>query len=113
MNKKSATFSHEAQGQKGSSDKRNVLLILIWLVCDAAIIVLSLFFLLCLLYFINGSLEISPTQEDHEKVRTVMAALMLMSGILCIACIAVRVRCRKKRKNKKEKQLQKKRTVTN
>lgn len=85
--------------QKESSGKRNALMILIRLICDAAIIILSLFFLLCLLYFINGSLEISPTQEDHAKVRTVMAVLMLMSGIPCIACIAVRVRCRKKRKN--------------
>ena len=99
MKTKSATVSHEAQGQKGSSGKRNVLLILIRLVCDVAIIVLSLFFLLCLLYFINGSLEIDPTQEDQEKIRTVMAALMFMSGIPCIACIAVRIRCRKKREN--------------
>lgn len=85
--------------QKESSGKRNVLKILIRLICDAAIIVLSLFFLLCLLYFINGSMEIDPTEEDHAKIRTVMAALMFLSGIPCIACIVARVRCRKKRKN--------------
>lgn len=88
--------------QKESSGKRDVLMILIRLICDVAIIVLSLFFLLCLLYFINDSLEIDPTEEDHAKIRTVMAVLMLMSGIPCIACIVVRVRCRKKRKNKKQ-----------
>ena len=99
MKTKSATFSDGAQGQKESSGRKKVQGILIRLICDVAIIVLSLFFLLCLLYFINGSLEIDPTQEDQEKIRTVMAALMFMSGIPCIACIAVRLRCRKKREN--------------
>ncbi len=69
-------------------------------ICDIAIFVLSFFLLLCLLYFVNGSLETAPTEEDQEKVRAAMAALMLLSGIPCAACIAVRIRCRKKRGNR-------------
>lgn len=99
MKSKSESVSGEAPETKGTSDKRNVAVILIRLICDAVIVLLSLFFLLCLLYFIDGSQEISPTEEQNEKIRVVMAALMFLSGIPCIVCIAVRVRCRKRREN--------------
>ena len=95
MKTRSVAVSDGGQGQKEPSDKRKVLMILVRLILDAAIIVLSLFFLLCLIYFINGSMEAAPTEEQHEKVRIAMAALMLSSGIPCIACIVVRFRCRK------------------
>lgn len=67
--------------------------------CDIAILVLLFVFALSLLYCINGSQEAFPTEEDHEKVRAATAALMFLSGVPCLACIAARVRLGKKRRH--------------
>ncbi|HEU0077869.1 MAG TPA: hypothetical protein VFQ76_09500 [Longimicrobiaceae bacterium] len=46
----------------------------IWL----AMIVVAVALALDVLYYVNGSLETMPTEEDHQKVRTVTIFIGLM-----------------------------------
>ncbi len=67
------------------------------IICDILILVFFSFFVLFLTYFVNGSLEVCPTEEDHAKIRAAMSGLMLLSGVPCLVCVVVRVKCRKRR----------------
>lgn len=44
-----------------------------------------------LLYFINGSLEMSPTGEQQEKAKIFAALMMFISGVPCLLCIIIRI----------------------
>lgn len=66
------------------------------LVLDIMIVLLSFMFVLSLLYFIHGSFEDFPTEEQQSEIRTVTAMLMIMSGVPCMICTYLRVRLRKK-----------------
>lgn len=69
---------------------------LLRIVVDIFIILFFIVFLLSLLYFISGSLEMNPTQEQQGEVRLVSAAFLLFSALLCIVCIGFRMKMNKK-----------------
>lgn len=64
---------------------------------DCFIIVLTLLFLLSLLWFLSGSLEMVPTEEQQNKARLGAVLLMLLFGAGDIACIAARIKRSMKR----------------
>lgn len=64
---------------------------------DCFIIVLTLLFLLSLLWFLSGSLEMVPTEEQQNKARLGAVLLMVLFGAGDIACIAARIKRRVKR----------------
>lgn len=69
-------------------DKR-VIVRLFW---DVLIIVFLLGFILSLLWYITGSLETMPTEEQQEKARMAAVLSMLVTGVPCMICAAVRRR---------------------
>lgn len=69
---------------------------LLRIVVDIFIILFFIVFLLSLLYFISGSLEMNPTQEQQGEVRLVSAVFLLFSALLCIVCIGIRMKMNKK-----------------
>lgn len=77
--------------------KNKTLQKIIRLLLDCFIIVLTLLFLLSLLWFLSGSLEMVPTEEQQNKARLGAVLLMLLFGVGDIACIAARIKRRVKR----------------
>lgn len=77
--------------------KNKTLQKIIRLLPDCFIIVLTLLFLLSLLWFLSGSLEMVPTEEQQNKARLGAVLLMLLFGAGDIACIAARIKRRVKR----------------
>ena len=67
------------------------------IVIDILIVVFIVLFLLSLLYFMIGSLEMNPTEEQQDKIKIVTAFLMLFFGILSIGCIGIRVKLKRNR----------------
>ena len=65
---------------------------LIRLVCDIWIVVFVFFFILALFWYLGGSFEIAPTEEQQEKARIGAAALTAVAGALCTLGIAVRIK---------------------
>ena len=61
-------------------------------VCDMWIVVFVLGFILALFWYLGGSFEIAPTEEQQEKARIGAAALMVVAGALCTVGIAVRIK---------------------
>lgn len=61
-------------------------------VCDIWIVVFVLGFILALFWYLGGSFEIAPTEEQQEKARIGAAALMAVAGALCTVGIAVRIK---------------------
>lgn len=72
--------------------KNKTLQKIIRLLLDCFIIVLTLLFLLSLLWFLSGSLEMVPTEEQQNKARLGAVLLMLLFGAGDIACIAARIK---------------------
>lgn len=72
--------------------KNKALQRIIRLLLDCFIIVLTLLFLLSLLWFLSGSLEMVPTEEQQNKARLGAVLLMLLFGAGDIACIAARIK---------------------
>lgn len=66
------------------------------------IAVLLLGFVFAVLYYIHGSYEMFPTEEQQEKAHIMAISLMLVTGIPCGICIAVRVRQMEKKRERKE-----------
>lgn len=62
---------------------------------DILIAVLLLLFILSLLWLMNGSLETAPTSEQQDKARVGAILSIIMTGIPCLICVAVRVKRRK------------------
>ncbi len=58
------------------------------------------FFFLCLLagvyWYIHGSFELVPTQEQQEKALVAAITWMIGAGSACTICIVIRFLCRKK-----------------
>jgi len=69
---------------------------IIRVVCDVSIAVLLCCFILSFLWFINGPLEMMPTEEQQDKAKIGALLLMVVFGIPCVACIAVRAKQRKR-----------------
>lgn len=82
--------------QKRSMQKKSMLKKVVKLVLDMVIALLLLLFILSFLYFIHGSFEDFPKEEQQSEIRTVTAMLMIMSGVPCMICTYLRVRLRKK-----------------
>lgn len=62
---------------------------------DILIAVLLFLFILSLLWFINGSLEMLPTVEQQDKARLGAIISMIITGVPCLIFTVVRVKCRK------------------
>lgn len=62
-------------------------------ICNVLMAVLTTLFLLSLLWFLNGSLEMYPTAEQQHKVRIASALFMFIFSTPCITCIVIRVMC--------------------
>lgn len=63
--------------------------------CNILIAILLLLFILSLLWFINGSLEMTPTAEQQDKARIGAIFSMVIIGISCFICVVARVKFRK------------------
>lgn len=63
--------------------------------CNILIAILLLLFILSLLWFINGSLEMTPTAEQQEKTRISAIFSMVIIGISCFICVVARLKFRK------------------
>lgn len=66
------------------------------IIMDIWIALFILLFLSGLLYFITGSLEISPTGEQQDKARAAAVVFMLFSAFWGAICVAIRMKLRKK-----------------
>lgn len=66
------------------------------LVLDIMIILLLFLFVLSFIYFLHGSLEDFPTEEQQDEIRAVTAFFMIVSGIPCMICTYLRFRLRRK-----------------
>ncbi len=82
--------------QKRSMQKKSMLKKVVKLVLDMVIALLLLLFILSFLYFIHGSFEDFPTEEQQDEIRAVTAFFMIVSGIPCMICTYLRFRRRRK-----------------
>lgn len=64
---------------------------IIKVVLDIFVIAFLICFCFSLLYWINGSFEISATEEQQEKAKLAAVLLMGVSGLLLAACSAARI----------------------
>jgi len=69
---------------------------IIRIVCDVLIAVLLFGFILSLLWYLNGSLEMCPTEEQEDKAKIGALFSMIVFGIPCFVCVAVRAKHRKR-----------------
>ena len=63
-------------------------------ICNILIVVFLLGFVFALLWYQCGSFEMVPTEEQEEKTQIAAILLMIVNGVLCGACIAVRRACK-------------------
>lgn len=66
---------------------KTVMVRLFW---DILMMAFFLGFVLALVWYTTGSLETMPTEEQQEKAEMAAILSMLMSGIPCMICGAVR-----------------------
>ena len=61
---------------------------------------LDCIFLLCftlaLCWYLNGSFETAPTEEQQEKAQMGALLSMAVAGIPCAACVSIRLKLKKK-----------------
>lgn len=74
---------------------------IIWFIMDILIAIFLFGFILALFYYIHGSFEMFPTEEQQEKAQIAAMLLMLITGAPCIICVI----CRTKYINKEQKNL--------
>ena len=67
---------------------------LIWFICNILIVIFGLGFVFALLWYWRGSFEMIPTMEQQEKAQITAILLMIVNGVLCGFCIAVRRACK-------------------
>ena len=64
----------------------------VWrIIVDILIVVFFLLFLLSLLYYRTGSLEMMPTEEDQGKIQVITMMGMVFFGGLCAVFTIIRV----------------------
>ena len=68
---------------------------IIRLILDMLIAVFLLAFVLALFWYTGGSFETAPTEEQQEKAQIGAIFAMIVTGIPCIACAAVRMKYKK------------------
>lgn len=71
-------------------EKSNIRFIL-----NILIVILLFGFGLSLLWYINGSFEMFPTEEQQGKAHMAALLSMVVTGILCTVCVVIRQRSRK------------------
>ena len=64
-------------------------------ICNVGIGILFPCFVICLIWFLTGSLEMNPTPEQMEKARLTAGAFAMLTGIPCVICIIYRIKFRK------------------
>lgn len=64
-------------------------------ILDILIVAFLFGFVLSLLWYIHGSFEMFPTEEQQEKAQIVALLSMIVTGVPGIVCIVVRLRSRK------------------
>ncbi|RKI91135.1 hypothetical protein D7V94_11595 [Parablautia intestinalis] len=62
------------------------------LILDILIVFFLLCFALALRWYINGSFEAVPTEEQQGKAQMGAILSMIMAGIPCIVCTAIRMK---------------------
>lgn len=62
------------------------------LILNVLIVIFFLGFLLGLLYFLHGSLEMFPTEEQQDKAKLAAVLIMAVMGILSITIAVVRAK---------------------
>lgn len=67
---------------------------------DLCIVVLLALFVIFLLYFRTGSLEMMPTEEQQNKAQVVAVFGMIVSGVLCAVCVGLRATVLRKRRER-------------
>ena len=63
-------------------------------ICNILIVVFLLGFVFALLWYRHGSFEMIPTEEQQEKTQIAAIFLMIVNGVLCGSCLAVRRACK-------------------
>lgn len=58
-------------------------------ICGILAAIFFLVFFLALLWYMRGSFEVVPTEEQQEKVQIVTMVLMIITGIPCIICTVI------------------------
>lgn len=71
--------------------------------CSILIVIFLLGFVLATFWFLRGSFEMIPTDEQQEKTQIAAILLMIVNGILCSACIAVLRACKMKSSDLRQK----------
>ena len=66
--------------------------VIVRFVWDLLMILFFLGFVFALLWYTNGSLETMPTEEQQEKAQVAAIFSMIMTGVPCMLCTAVRGR---------------------
>lgn len=70
-------------------------------ICDMGIVIFLLGFALALCWYLGGSFETAPTEEQQEKARIAAMLWMLSSGALCMACAWIRMKAVRQQKGGK------------
>lgn len=73
---------------------------IIKVVLDIFVIAFIFCFCFSLLYWINGSFEITATEEQKEKAKLAAGLLMVVSGLFLAACSVARILCQRKWKTR-------------
>ena len=68
---------------------------------DFCIVVLLALFMIFLLYFRTGSLEMMPTEEQQNKAQVVAVFGMIATGVLCAVCLSLRATVLRKRRRER------------
>lgn len=71
---------------------------LIRFVCDIWTVIFALGFAMALLWYLGGSFEAAPTEEQQGKAQIGAALLMAVCGALSAAGIAVRIKLGRRRR---------------
>lgn len=59
-------------------------------ICDMLIMIFLLGFVFALFWYLRGSLEMIASEEQQEKARIGAILLMIVTGMFCSVCVAVR-----------------------
>ena len=68
---------------------------------DCCIVVLLALFVLSLLYFCTGSLEMVPTEEDQAHAMVAAIFGVIVTGVPCAVCIGLRATVLRKRREER------------
>jgi Na+/H+ antiporter NhaC len=67
-------------------------------ILNTLICTVFIFLVASVLYYFNGSLEMYPTEEQHEKVRIVTGLFSVLLVILEVSLVSLRIKIAKRSK---------------